>query len=56
MLDDIALEIGRLVIGGIILVAWVGGALKISDWNQNLGVVWFVGWPVLTIAVIVFNA
>ena len=40
MLDDIALEIGHLVIGGIILVGWLGGGLKISDWNQNLGIVW----------------
>ena len=56
MLDATALEIGRLVIGAALLVGWIGGALKVSDWNQNLGVVWFVGWPALAIAVIAFNA
>ena len=56
MPDDIASKIGRVVIGSIILVAWVGGALKISDWNQNLGVVWLVGWPALAIVVIAVNA
>lgn len=56
MLDDLALEIGHLVIGGVAFVAWVGGALKISDWNQNLGVVWFLGWLAVIIATIIFNA
>lgn len=56
MFDVVALEIGGLVIGGAILVGWIGGALKISDWNQTLGVVWALGWPALAITVIVLNA
>ena len=38
-------QLAEVIIGGVLVVLWLGGALKISDRNQSLGIVWFVCFP-----------
>lgn len=47
---------GDIALGIVGVAVWIGGALKISEWNEKLGVAWFIGLPAIIVAVVVISA
>jgi hypothetical protein len=42
MMDDVALEIGRVVIGGALFAGWFAAGIKAADSGHNV-LAWIIG-------------